>query len=299
MLGELYYSEPVRPRRRHPEACSSPPKHEQGDVQGGLMPKPYSPNTDSSPGVRIHGSRPEVLPAERLRRPSWRDTRLLVGLLIVALSVSGVIALLAAQNRTAQVYAADRLLTVGDQLSAEDLRVVEVQIDEVQDSYLSASEQLPQESQIITIVQEGELVPRRAVGPQDPQGRQAVTVEVDHTLARGVEPARMVDVWAADAGAVGQQQEVEVQRIAKGAQVAALSEASNTFGAQAAVTVELLVDPEELPALLAARSSAASLSVVPAGVEPAADESESEPESEPEAESPEPESPESDADEEG
>ncbi|WP_218220499.1 hypothetical protein [Nesterenkonia sp. Act20] len=252
------------------------------------MPNPYSPSTDSSPRVHSNGPRPEAPAAERLRRPSWRDPRLLVGLLIVALSVSGVIALLAAQNRTAQVYAADRLLTVGDQLSVEDLRVVDVQIDEVQDSYLSAAEQLPQESRIITIVQEGELVPRRAVGPHDPQGRQAVTVEVDHALARGVEPARMVDVWAADAGAVGQQQEVEVQRIARGAEVAALTEASNTFGAQAVVTVELLVDPEELPALLAARSSAASLSVVPAGGEP-----------DPEAGSPEPESRGSDADEEG
>lgn len=277
------------------------------------MPNPYSPSTGSSPRVRSDGPDPDAPAAERLRRPSWRDPRLLVGLLIVALSVSGVIALLAAQNRTAQVYAADRLLTVGDQLTVEDLRVVDVQIDEVKDSYLSASEQLPSESQIITIVQEGELVPRRAVGPQDPQGRQAVTVEVDHTLARGVEPARMVDVWAADAGAVGQQQEVEVQRIAAGAQVAALTEASNTFGAQAVVTVELLVDPEELPALLAARSSAASLSVVPAGVEPAPDAPESEPESEPdpefepdpesepapETQSPEPESPETDTDEEG
>ncbi len=267
------------------------------------MPNPYSSSTGSSPRVRSDGPGPDAPAAERLRRPSWRDPRLLVGLLIVALSVSGVIALLAAQNRTAQVYAADRLLTVGDQLSVEDLRVVDVQIDEVKDSYLSASEQLPSESQIITIVQEGELVPRRAVGPQDPQGRQAVTVEVDHTLARGVEPARMVDVWAADAGAVGQQQEVEVQRIAAGAQVAALTEASNTFGAQAVVTVELLVDPEELPALLAARSSAAALSVVPAGGEPTSGEAEAEAEAEPEpdpgAQSPEPESPETDTDEEG
>ncbi|GAA1136828.1 hypothetical protein [Nesterenkonia lutea] len=240
------------------------------------MPGPYSqPSADSRSRSQGYGDLPDAPAAERLRRPSWRDPRLLAGLLIVALSIAGVIALLASQNRTTQIYAADRLLTVGERITVEDLRVVEVQIDDVAESYLSAAEELPQGSVFVAAVAEGELVPRRAVAQEDLQGRQAVTVEVEHTLARGVDPGRMVDVWAADAGALGQQQEVQVERIAAGSQVSAITEASGTFGAQTAVTVELLVDPDELPALLAARSSSAMLSVVPAGTDP--DPAESEP----------------------
>ncbi|MGJ9373965.1 hypothetical protein [Nesterenkonia sp. CF4.4] len=244
------------------------------------MPEPHSPpSADSRP-------RPQPAPsstsaAQRLRRPSWRDPRLLAGVLIVVLSVSGVIALMTTQNRTTEVYAADRLLTVGDRFSTEDLRVVEVQIDELSEAYLLVADALPDGTEFIAMVDEGELIPRRALAEEDPQGRQAMTITVEHTLARGVEPGRLVDVWAADAGTLGAQEEVQVEQIADGAQVSVITEPSTTFGAQERVTVELLVDPEELPGLLGATSSAATLSVVPVGApaEPGPD-----PEEDPESE---------------
>lgn len=265
------------------------------------MPEPHSPpSAEPRSRPRPPGAPRSTPAAQRLRRPSWRDPRLLAGLLIVVLSVSGVIALMATQNRTTEVYAADRLLTVGDRLSTEDLRVVQVQIDELSEAYLPVADALPDGTEFIAMVDEGELIPRRALAAEDPQGRQAMTITVEHTLARGVEPGRLVDVWAADAGALGAQQEVQVEQIADGAQVSVITESSTTFGAQERVTVELLVDPEELPGLLGATSSAAALSVVPAGAaaEPvpdpgsdadpdseAADGSEPQDESEPEDES--------------
>lgn len=252
------------------------------------MPESYSPPSADSGPRRGTPETPRSGPAaQRLRRPSWRDPRLLAGVLIVALSVSGVIALLTAQNQTTQIYAADRLLTVGDRLSPEDLRVVQVQIDELSGAYLPATEALPEDTAFIALVQEGELIPRRALAEEDPQGRQTLTIEVEHTLARGVEPGRLVDVWSADAGSLGAQQEVQVQQIAAGAQVSVITESSSSFGAQDRVTVELLVDPSELPALLGATSSASTLSVVPAGAEAGSvpeTESETEPETEPDAE---------------
>jgi hypothetical protein len=226
------------------------------------MPDPYS---QPSAGPAPRSPRADPTEAARLRRPSWRDPRLLAGVLIVALSVSGVIALLTAQNRTVEIYAADRLLTVGDRFTVEDLRVVDVQIDALEGSYFAAADEIDDNAQFIAMVDEGELVPRRAVARVDPLDRQAVTVDVEHALARGVDPGRLVDVWAAEAATPGSQEEVEVERIAAGAQVSAITEASGTFGAQNAVTIELLVDPEELPALLVATSSSAAVSVVPAG----------------------------------
>lgn len=254
------------------------------------MPESHPPpSADSRTRPHAPEARESVPAAQRLRRPSWRDPRLLAGILIVALSVSGVIALMSSQNRTTEVYAADRLLTVGDRLAAEDLRVVQVQIDELSDAYLPVSGGLPDGTEFIAMVDAGELIPRRALAQEDPQGRQAVTITVEHTLARGVEPGRLVDVWAADAGPLGSQDEVQVEQIADGAQVSVITDSNGSFGAQERTTVELLVEPEELPTLLGATSSAATLSVVPAGAAAQAEsESESESGSEPEPE-PEPE----------
>ncbi|MCH8559815.1 hypothetical protein [Nesterenkonia sp. DZ6] len=256
------------------------------------MPEPHSPpSADSRTRPQTPGASRSVPAGQRLRRPSWRDPRLLAGVLIVALSVSGVIALMTTQNHTTEVYAADRLLTVGDRLATEDLRVVQVQIDELPEAYLTVSGGLPDGAEFIAMVDEGELIPRRALAEEDPQGRQAMTIAVEHTLARGVEPGRLVDVWAADAGAPGAQQEVRVEQIAAAAQVSVITESSSTFGAQERVIVELLVEPEELPALLGATSSASTLSVVPAGAGAEADaeqeqeqEQETGPEPEPEDE---------------
>lgn len=205
--------------------------------------------------------------AERLRRPSWRDPRLILGVLIVLVSVAGVVALVSSQDRTTPVYAADGALTIGDALDAENLRVVDVRIEDLSEHYLNAEEELPAGMQLVSVVEEGELVPARAVAQSDPQGRQAVTLEVDHALARGVAPGRQVDIWAASAPSPAESVDAEVEQLAGSAEVSDIDETTSTFGAQSAVSLELLVDPEELAELLAARSSGAVLSVVPAGAE--------------------------------
>lgn len=212
--------------------------------------------------------------ADRLGRPSWKDPRLIVGVLLVVASVAGVVGLVASQDRTAPVYAADRTISVGEPVSVEDLRVVDVRLDEVSDRYLSAAADPPSDLQFVSVVEEGELVPRRAVDSVDPLGRQAVTLEIDDALARAVEPGRTVDLWAALAGSIGEDAEARVEQVVVDAEVSAVTEASSTFGAQSVVTVELLVDPEDLSGVLAARSSAATLSLVPAGGSPAPSEDE-------------------------
>ncbi|MDS2171206.1 hypothetical protein Q7C18_00650 [Nesterenkonia sp. CL21] len=208
--------------------------------------------------------------ADRLRRPSWKDPRLIVGVLLVVVSMAGVVALVGSQDRTAPVYAADRTISVGEPVSAEDLRVVDVRLDDVSGQYLSADREPPADLQFVSVVEEGELVPARAVDAVDPLGRQAVTLEIEDTLARAVEPGRAVDLWTTTPGAIGEDAGARVDQVVAGAEVSAVTESSSTFGAQSAVTVELLVAPDDLPEVLAARSSAAALSLVPAGAAPAA-----------------------------
>ena len=212
----------------------------------------------------LRGGAPQPAPARRLRRPAWFDPRMIIGVGLILVSVAGVIFLLNAQNRTLPVYAADRELSTGTQLSAEDLHTVHVQLDAAAEHYLSAEAELPPDVELLRPLSEGELVPAAALGAVDQQRRQAVTVDVQHALARSVQPGRSVDVWAAS-GFSALEQSGEVTMLATAAEVTDIRESDATFEPGAAVTVELLVDPAEVPDLLAALGAGDELTVLPAG----------------------------------
>lgn len=209
------------------------------------------------------GNAPQPSPARRMRRPTWRDPRLLTGIVLIVVSVVGVILLVSAQDRSVPVYAADRELSTGTPVGAEDLRVVNVQLDAAAEHYLSAEADLPTDVELIRPVMEGELLPAAALGSVDSHQRQAVTVEVQHDLARSVQTGRTVDVWAAY-GYSTQQDQGEVTILAAAAEVTDIRESSSAFGTSSGVTVELLVDPDEVPSLLAAIGGGDALTVLPA-----------------------------------
>lgn len=208
---------------------------------------------------------PRASPAQRLRRPTWRDPRLLIGVALVLVSIAGVLLLVNTQNRTVPVYAVDRELSTGTPLEPDDLRVVHVQLDAAAEHYLSADVEPPTDMALIRPLAEGELLPAAALGSLDSDGRQAVTVEVHHDLARSVQPGRNVDVWSAS-GYSAQQEETEVAILAAAAEVTDIRESSSTFGTSGAVTVELLVNPDEVTELLAAMGAGDTLTVLPGEV---------------------------------
>lgn len=213
----------------------------------------------------------ELMP--RLRRPSWKDPRLLLGVVILLVSVAGVVTLVSSQDRTVPVYAAARSLGAGEELTTDDLRIVNVRIDEVSDHYLPATEEITGSiqtgsMQFVTAVQEGELVPARAVAEADPFDRRPVALEVPHSLPRAVQPGRLVDIWLvppAVATAEGVPETEAASRIVEAAEVAAVVEDSSAFGTQSIVTVELLVNPEFLPEAIGAQTAPGEISLVPAG----------------------------------
>ncbi|GFZ82108.1 flagellar protein FlgA [Nesterenkonia alkaliphila] len=229
------------------------------------MPVPHPAEQSSSSGAVPGATTIQAPVAARLRRPSWRDPRLIAGALLVLASVVGTVLLVNAQDRTVPVYAADRVLSTGTALAQEDLRIVHVQLEDSAAAYLSAEAELPENAQLIRAVGEGELIPAAALAQSDPDQRQPVTVEVHHELARAVEPGRQVDVWAAG-GFSGPESQAEVTLLAAGSEVAEIRESSSGFGASGTLTIELLVDPAELTGLLTALGSGDTITVLPAGL---------------------------------
>ncbi|HEX3004041.1 MAG TPA: SAF domain-containing protein [Angustibacter sp.] len=206
--------------------------------------------------------------ARRLRRPSWRDPRLLVGLLLVLVSVVGVTALLRAVDTTEPVFVARHALTTGQAVTHDDLAVAHVRIVGAGRPYLPASRSLAG-LVVVRAVPAGELVPSAALGRADEVDLRPVTVPVEPAVAKTLPRGAVVDVWVA-ARAVDRADAYERPRlVAAGVQVADRSVARSGWGGSAAAgtssgaSVELLLTPALVPDLIHAVDNSARITLVP------------------------------------
>src|SRR5699024_2219324 len=100
--------------------------------------------------------------ARRLVKPSWRDARLIIGVLLVLLAVViGAAAFSAADDRVG-MWAAKDTLTPGQKVGEGDLVRVDVQLGDASSDYLTAGERLPNGAVVDRGLRAGELVPRSA-----------------------------------------------------------------------------------------------------------------------------------------
>ncbi|WP_347107881.1 SAF domain-containing protein [Paenarthrobacter sp. S56] len=204
--------------------------------------------------------RKTTLAAARLKRPSWKDPRLLIGLLLVLLSVSGVIGLVGSADRTVQVYAAKSAIAVGQSLTMEDLAVVNVRLDAVEPAYVTVADGLAKDKVALQRIEKGQLVPEKSLGRAEALDRKPVAIPVDGELPEQVVPGTKVDVWVAlpDSGR-GYKEPV---LLLPGAEVSQLTPGSNTLGSAKATVVLVLVNNQQMPRLLGSLANAAKVSVV-------------------------------------
>lgn len=215
-----------------------------------------SERAPSPPGVR--------LPAAR-----WRDSRLLIGVLLIVLSTLLGARLVASARRSTALMGAATALPAGHLLRAADLVVVDAHLPA-----RSLSGYWPAGSTTRLIghslelpLSAGELVPRNAVSFEGPaQPRRVVSVPVDPARLADAAPGDRVDVFvtykaAATASAVG-----TTVAVVRG--VVFLGTGGSS--ASGSLAVRLLVPPQATAALVHA-SELGSLDVVrqqPAGVDP-------------------------------
>ena len=139
-----------------------------------------------------------VLPAptaSRLRAPSWRDSRLLVGILLVLVStVAGAVLVSRADDRV-PVFAAAAVVAPGERLTSDDVAVVEVQLGDDTADYLRADRPLADDAFALRPMRPGELVPAASVGTASEVGVQQVALLVDATSAAALSAGSVVDVY--------------------------------------------------------------------------------------------------------
>lgn len=194
--------------------------------------------------------------AQRLRRPSWRDPRLLVGLLLVLLSTALGGWVVSRADRTVPVYAAQRALVPGEAVSAQDVRRVDVLLGEADERYLSAAVDLPPDLHVLRAVGDGELIPLAATGTRDQVRTQVVALQVDTTSASMLEVGSIVDVFVnrptGGASVGGRPAYGGPEQVLEGATVAALPDASSVLGGVVSQRpVQLVVPVDKVQALIA------------------------------------------------
>lgn len=211
----------------------------------------------------------ELPQARRLRRPTWRDPRLGVGVLLVAAAVALGTWAVRDAAATVQVYAAGEALTPGDRVAAEALTVREVRLGDDEALYHRVADGLPDGAVALRTVGAGELVPRSAVGAADDVDVRPVVVPLGLAVPTDLGPGTVVDLWLAPpaptGAGVGQPAATapEPALLAAELVVAEVVEDESMLSGTAGVSVELLVPPPDLPDVLAALSSDGQLVAVP------------------------------------
>lgn len=133
--------------------------------------------------------------ARRLKRPSWRDARLLVGALLVLVSVLAGSWLVAKADNSTPVFAAARPLLPGEEITESDLTQQSVRLDDAVDSYVDATVGLGVGTYVTRAVQPGELVPADALGSAREVKDKTVSVPIDPASSSTLAVGTIVDVW--------------------------------------------------------------------------------------------------------
>lgn len=196
----------------------------------------------------------------RLKRPSWKDPRLLVGVLLVLASVIGVISLVGSADKTTDVYAARDSIAVGEKLSAENVVLAKVRLGETEEHYLTVESGLPEGLVAVQRVGKNQLIPRDSLGKVDALDRKPVTVTIEESLPDQAVAGTRVDVWVALPDARNGFSEPKL--LLPGAEIAQVTPGSTALGSSRNTEVMVLVADNQMPALLGAQANQAKISVV-------------------------------------
>lgn len=198
--------------------------------------------------------------APRLKKPSWKDPRLLLGIVLVLASTAGVVALVGSADQTTEVFAIDEAIPLGTQVTEDDFAVVPVRLGDVSGSYLPAAEGIPENAVASSLLRKGELLSRADLGKADELDRKPVGLRIDDPLPAGTSAGSRVDVWVSLPDERNGFKEPE--QILTAAEISELSIDESVLGANRATQLLVLVEDGDLATLISAQSNGAKIAVV-------------------------------------
>lgn len=139
-------------------------------------------------------------PVMRLRRPRWKDPRLIVGIVLVLVSVLMGALLVSRLSATTPVLVARTAIVPGDEISADQLTTVELRLGDQEGLYVGSVAAIPEGAVATRTVQAGELLPISALGQSEDVPLRPVMIPVETTVAESVAPGATVELWHTPSG---------------------------------------------------------------------------------------------------
>lgn len=199
----------------------------------------------------------------RFQRPGLRDPRLLIGLLLIALSIIAVVSVVRIGNKTEPYYVATRDISVGEEITNNDLAPVDVRLAEASGLYLTEEQGLEDKTVATARIAQGQLVPTAAISTENTDGRRIATISVDSSYASMLSSGKHVDVWIATKteGSTNTYHDPEV--IMEAAEVSKISSEESLIGGTGKSAVQVLVSDDALAKILKAINNDEKISLVP------------------------------------
>ena len=205
--------------------------------------------------------------ANRLRRPGWRDPRLLAGLAMVAGSVALGSFVVQSAERTTDVYVARDALTPGSGVDPSGLAVAHVRLGAVDiDHYVTVAGGLPRGVVALRVVAAGELVPRAALGSPTQVDVRPVAIAVAVSPSADLVAGSLVDLWDVPAHPTSSSAAGPApapHQLAPGLTVAQVKRPEGAFATGGSTIVYVLVPTSILPAVLTAVAGDDAVQIVP------------------------------------
>ncbi|MDF2561635.1 MAG: hypothetical protein K0R99_3081 [Microbacterium sp.] len=199
----------------------------------------------------------------RPRRAFWGDTRFLIGVALVALSITAVWLVITSSEHARPVLRADRTIVQGETLSSDDFQVIEVGLGLSAEEYPGPEDLEPGQIAARTLTK-GEIVPAAALADADRNRSTTIVVESGTGIPGEVQAGTVVDLWYApplDDGHTYDTPRILVTDVV----VRDVIEASGMLADAATARLELVIDRSDAADVLAAITGGASLSVLPVG----------------------------------
>lgn len=196
----------------------------------------------------------------RLKKPSWKDPRLLVGVLLVLASVVGVISLVGSADQTTEVLAAREAIAVGQKLTPDNVSRVKVRLGDVEQHYIAAESGMPEGMVAVQRIGKDQLLPRESLGSVDALDRKPVAITVQEALPEQAVAGTRVDVWVSLPDA--RNGFAEPRLLLPGAEIAQVTSGSTALGSSKSTVLMVLVGDGQMPAILGAQANEAKISVV-------------------------------------
>lgn len=202
----------------------------------------------------------------RFKKPGLRDPRLIVGLLIIVLSVLATVGIIRATNETEPYYAASKDLGIGDRLSTENTKIVQVKLGDVAPQYLSAQQDLAEGLVVTRPMKAGELLTPQAVTSKVSNGRRLVTLLLDQYAVSGFTAGDKVDIWVSRKEE-GKNNFTDPEPIVQGAEIHSVKPQESIIGGTGHAAVEVWVESDSLGQVLGASNNGSVINLVPSAYE--------------------------------